>query len=312
MHDKPRLKQQAALEYLTTYGWMILIIALVLIVFLYLGIGNQFSYAPKAQPGTCHVFRPQGPNTTFDISLQGECTSAIPEFAMNFSSPNTGSYVNITGNGVPQSLYGSNSVTVVMWIKPTSFGVHEPGLFYMGDPYPSIYSSNSFGLSLDGALGHGLEVTTWPVFGSVEYYSSLVNVTLNKWNFVAATYNSTSVTISNGTAFQEFTDTLLPRIITANSVMYLGYNQVDVVLQTDPDNFSGQMANVQLYNTSLTQNEITALYYEGIGGHPEALNNLVGWWPLNGDVNDYSGNKRNGASVNVYYTDAWYAGYYVP
>ena len=71
----------------------------------------------------------------------------------------------------------------------------------------------------------------------------------------------------------------------------------------------GYLANVQLYNTSLSNLEINTLYQEGIGGAPINLQNLVGWWPLNGNANDYSGNGNNGMSNNVTYTSDWYSGY---
>ena len=74
----------------------------------------------------------------------------------------------------------------------------------------------------------------------------------------------------------------------------------------------GSFANVQLYNTSLDQNSITALYQEGIGGAPIDLQNLVGWWPLNGNVNDYSGNGNDGTPNNVTYTSSWTSGYSAP
>ncbi len=73
------------------------------------------------------------------------------------------------------------------------------------------------------------------------------------------------------------------------------------------------MADVQLYNTSLDQNSITALYQEGIGGAPIDLQNLVGWWPLNGNANDYSGNGYNGnINGNVLFTDNWLGSYTPP
>ncbi|MEM3860789.1 MAG: LamG-like jellyroll fold domain-containing protein, partial [Candidatus Micrarchaeaceae archaeon] len=57
---------------------------------------------------------------------------------------------------------------------------------------------------------------------------------------------------------------------------------------------SGDLANVQIYNTSLSASEIQALYQEGIGGTPIANAGLVGWWPLDGNANDYSGFGNNG------------------
>ncbi|MGC8648572.1 MAG: hypothetical protein ACP5SJ_03745, partial [Candidatus Micrarchaeia archaeon] len=64
--------------------------------------------------------------------------------------------------------------------------------------------------------------------------------------------------------------------------------------------------------TSLPTSEIQALYQEGIGGAPIDLQNLVGWWPLNGNANDYSGNGNNGAPTNVIFTSGWYSGYTPP
>ena len=76
--------------------------------------------------------------------------------------------------------------------------------------------------------------------------------------------------------------------------------------------FDGYVANVQYYNTALSQGNVAALYKEGIGGVPIDLNNLVGWWPLNGNANDYSGNGNNGNAIDVSFTSGWYKGYTAP
>ncbi|MEM0159706.1 MAG: LamG domain-containing protein, partial [Candidatus Micrarchaeaceae archaeon] len=65
--------------------------------------------------------------------------------------------------------------------------------------------------------------------------------------------------------------------------------------------FSGSMSNYQIYNTSLSANNIQALYTEGIAGVPISNAGLVGWWPLNGNANDYSGFGNNGTATNVFY-----------
>ncbi|MGC9204934.1 MAG: LamG-like jellyroll fold domain-containing protein [Candidatus Micrarchaeia archaeon] len=64
--------------------------------------------------------------------------------------------------------------------------------------------------------------------------------------------------------------------------------------------FNGQMADYQFYNTSLSSSQIKSLYQEGIGGMPYTAN-LVAWWPLNGNANDYSGFGNNGTAYNVFY-----------
>jgi hypothetical protein len=66
--------------------------------------------------------------------------------------------------------------------------------------------------------------------------------------------------------------------------------------------FGGYISNVQIYNASLDAGEVQSMYAEGIGGTPQVLQNLVGWWPLNGDANDYSGKNANGVQTAVTYT----------
>jgi hypothetical protein len=75
--------------------------------------------------------------------------------------------------------------------------------------------------------------------------------------------------------------------------------------------FQGSIANIQVYNATLSPSGINALYREGIGGAPIQLQNLVAWWPLNGNANDYSGNNYNGAATNVIFTTTWTSGYTV-
>ena len=75
---------------------------------------------------------------------------------------------------------------------------------------------------------------------------------------------------------------------------------------------AGYLSNVQIYNTSLDAGQISALYLKGIGAAPIAPQNCVGWWPLNGDVNDYSGNNNNGAATAISYTSSWTSGYTAP
>ena len=76
--------------------------------------------------------------------------------------------------------------------------------------------------------------------------------------------------------------------------------------------FQGSIANVQIYNTTLDAGQMQLLYIRGIGAAPIAPQSIVGWWPLNGDTNDYSGNNNNGAPTNVVYTSSWTGGYTAP
>jgi hypothetical protein len=64
--------------------------------------------------------------------------------------------------------------------------------------------------------------------------------------------------------------------------------------------FNGLLSNVQFYNAALSPAQVNSLYQEGIFGMP-FTSNLVGWWPLNGNAQDYSGNGHNGTATAVVY-----------
>ena len=112
-----RLRSQSAMEYLMTYGWAILIIAVVLGALYYLGVFNTANLAPKAQPGSCKVVRPNGPGTTTFINLAGVCTSQLPMFVGSFDGAS--SYVD-AGNSASLQVT-TNTITLSAWIYVTGF-----------------------------------------------------------------------------------------------------------------------------------------------------------------------------------------------
>ena len=54
--------------------------------------------------------------------------------------------------------------------------------------------------------------------------------------------------------------------------------------------------------TALSSYQVSQLYQRGISGLPLAGANVIGWWPLNGNANDHSGNGDNGAPNQVAFT----------
>ncbi|MGI0100227.1 MAG: LamG-like jellyroll fold domain-containing protein [Candidatus Micrarchaeaceae archaeon] len=61
-----------------------------------------------------------------------------------------------------------------------------------------------------------------------------------------------------------------------------------------PGAFNGAISNVQAYNMSLSGVQASILYHNGIDGMPVQQQNLTGWWPLDGNADDYSGYGNNG------------------
>ena len=118
---------------------------------------------------------------------------------------------------------------------------------------------------------------------------------LNKWEMVTGEYDPVSGIANvylNGTLFASKN---VGKSLTAGQLLplYLGSNSVSGGVSSA---FNGLMSDVQLYNQSLSQNQIISLYSEGIGGSPIIGNNLIAWYPLNGNANDYSGNGSKGST----------------
>lgn len=63
----------------------------------------------------------------------------------------------------------------------------------------------------------------------------------------------------------------------------------------------GAIANLQIYNSTLKQKQVSALYRDGIGALPTITNALLAWYPFDGNANDYSGNGRHAFPINASY-----------
>ncbi len=295
------MKAQSAMEYLMTYGWAILIIAIVLAALFQLGVFSSSTFAPKAPPGSCQVSRPNGPASTQFINTEGVCNGELPQYVAQFNGAS--SYIS-TQLKYPTGT-SSAPFTLSVWIDEGSVGCAD------SNTYCGIFDAD------DGNLGWGLmggegKVDFWiaaSVAGTVQ--DMVFGVPENKWVNVVVTYQQQgSNWISNGYVGGQLIDSAVPRS-PIDLPMPFGF-YIGQARQTNGMIFNGGISNVQFYNTALSANEIKALYLEGIGGAPIKIQNLVGWWPLNGNANDYSGNKNNGATTAVTYISNWEGGYTPP
>ncbi len=287
-----RFALQSAMEYLMTYGWAILIIAVVLAALFELGVFNPMTFAPKASPGSCQVVRPDGVGTTNFISLSGECNGELPQYVAQFNGY-TGPGISISDSNFPSS---NSPVSIFAWVKTTQ-----------NTDYPFVFNYGAYGTSEEdwilGIYSGQVCSDSW-----ADHRCTGPFVANGTWNFIGFTYAGGTNTI-----------------VYINSIPYIGVGSgvpdVQVGSGTRANiggnwynvNFTGYIANVQFYNTALSSNDIQALYQEGTGGAPIKIQNLVGWWPLNGNANDYSGNDNNGVPTSgVSYTNNWYSGYSAP
>jgi len=297
-------KAQSAMEYLMTYGWAILIIAVVLGALFQLGVFNASNFAPKAPPGACQVFRPNGPGTTSFINLEGVCSGELPQYVAVL--PTNTAYITVNKDF---PVFNGGTFSVLAWVywpyttaKPNNFWFNRTiiAVGYCGS------TDNTFTLALNG-------IGQWYAYFCHDNELQVSMAVPGKWYQVAVTfYNATKqfIIYVNGNSAGS--------VIQNNAMLVnapFGIGGAPYSYSQSPYNvtFDGYISNVQLYNTSLSANEIQALYLEGIGGAPINLQHLVGWWPLNGNANDYSGNGNNGVpTAAVSFVSNWWSSYTPP
>lgn len=295
-----RLDLQTAIEYLTVYGWALLIIAVIFIAFFQLNIFSNNSL--RAAPGSCKVIRLNGPYTTGDINTEGFCQNLPPQTVADFSMVSSlkkgkgnssyPSFVEISSpfnSQIQGQVLGFTITSWVYWYGGNSANCQ--GIF-SNVPGPS----SGIGLYAYGG-NNGACGPLWINGSFVKWPDSNQSIPSNRWVFVSATYNE-----SNGTAAVYINNTLFSHA-TITKKSFLTTNSATIGADIWPSgsvySFNGLVTNVQLYDAPLPSAEMTNLYREGIGGDPIDLLYLVGWWPLNGDSIDYSGNGNNGVAYNL-------------
>ncbi len=294
-------KSQSAMEYLMTYGWAILIIAVVLGIMFQLGLFGGGAFTTKRPPNSCEIVRPNGPGTSSYANLEGECNGILPEYVA-FVSNALGGNIRIVTSG---TFSFPNGFSVALWFRSVgggSCGVSEVGTLFSATQLPTG-SNPQFGVGTTSpALMYS---TTWNGLGNSG--PSVAGTPIDgKWHFVALTYNNVASTLyfdgSNSVA-------------STPSYAFTTINEIEIGYGTGQNwcSANASVANLQLYNTSLTGAEAQALWLEGVGGAPVYPTYAYLWWTLNGNANDHSGNDYNGqANSGVSYSSTWTSQYTAP
>ena len=304
------MKLQSAMEYLTTYGWAILIIAIILVAFFALGVFNSNAYSPKAQPGSCSITR----NQYGGASESGVCTNEIPQFVAQFDGSN---YIHGTNNNVGSYIASTHSGTISLWVD---FNTRP-----IASSWTEIFDTQSNNLFFIHADSSNLYVCDTPQ--SSTYPNGYVNcaiiipesdIPIGKFIQITATMGLnpgyTLNYLASGYSTSAHMKLYINGVLIASadtSPTYDGYPS-PFQINSGSAYWEGSMANVQLYDIALSSNEVSAIYQEGIGGPPIDLQDLVGWWPLNGNANDYSGYSNGGTSCGIAYSSNWYGSYSAP
>ena len=289
MSRKEQIRLQSAMEYLMTYGWAILIIAVVLGVLFQLGVFNSANFAPRAPPGSCKVLRPGGPGTNSNLNLVGVCSGELPQYVASF-----GNWASVViSNNANQN---SNSITVSFWLN---LAAYSPVGDYGQLVSKGINTAYFAYMAPSATYPQWSAMTTTPA----QQWANWPAPPLNTWHYYVGTYSSATgylTTYYDGVGSSPLS--LGGNLITSATSLHIGGGTPTI----------GQMANVQVYNISLSASDVQTLYLKGIGGAPIYPQYLVGWWPLNGNATDYSGNNNSGAPTGVVYSSQWLSGYTTP
>lgn len=283
------IRLQSAMEYLMTYGWAILIIAVVLGALYQLGIFGSATSGPRAIAGSCTIFRPNGPGTALSLSLVGQCNQELPQYV--------GVFVGSASVSLPASplLQPSSQITVSMWVSTNAI---------LAEMIP-MYMNPDYLFATDSSPPH--RSMYWEIHvNSVNQLSNSPAINVNQWYHVVGTYDGSNVNLYINGVF-------VSNSAASGSITYSsGSDHIIINEVALPAGMQAYLSNLQVYNSSLSASEVKSLYLEGIGGAPVKPQNLVGWWPLNGDVKDYSGDLNNGVPNGVTFTSTWENGYTPP
>lgn len=181
------------------------------------------------------------------------------------------------------------------WYKiNTLSGYH--GLLFKGTQAPSSGSISEF--AVDSATNRGFTVYGSSGATAANYSGPLNANSVGNWYSFCFTYNSTSAYYYlNGTAHAG----------TVNSGVTPGAGTGALVMGAGTAGYSNvSLANLQLYNSVIAPARVSAIYSQGLFAAPSNKSGLVGWWPLLGDGNDYSGGGHVGFPSNMMYTSANY------
>ncbi len=242
--------------------------------------GNANDYSGMGNNGTIYG------NLTFTKSatatnLNGNTTSLLAGSFNGVSSD-----INI---GNPPTL-AVNTITVIGWI-------YQKGNTATCQDAMAQYGGGSNGWIIRTVEGPGCGGTynydTYVNVGGSWYDCNNGPIPRNTWVQVGLTYDGS--TLKGYTNGQQTCSYEIAGTLAINGATTIGS------YGGPGEYFNGSISNVQIYHTALTDGQVQRLYQEGVAGIPLSTAGLVGWWPLNGNANDYSGMGNNGTATNVVY-----------
>ncbi len=279
-----------------TYGWSILVIAIVLVAAFQLGLFGNNSMVQEIPSGACQIVK-----TAAGSSLAGQCINNPPQYVV-YSGNSLNDYISVDGH-----FFSGYSFTISGWVEWNS-SVLASSPILPGNPNPVDLAF----IESNGMLDFGIRSDLFEIqyCGWQCPLGSGSKIVGNEWHDMALTWDNQSHTLIIFEDGKQMVST------TAASVNIIENAPIRLAggagIGCCNEAMDGLVSNVQIYNTSLSPSEIYSLYLEGIGGAPIDPVHIIGWWPLNGNANDYSGNGHGGTPTGISYTSSWSSDYVQP
>ena len=192
----------------------------------------------------------------------------------------------------------TRNITIEAWIKLESvngFNVHpivnkwgKAGNYSYYFYYLEEYNHLSLAISDNG--------TAPGDHANYLYSDSSLGISVGVWYYVAVSWNASTSTASfylNGAPAGYATGTITS-IFDSGEPFQIGREGPHSYL------FDGAIDEVRIWSDARTATEIADNYQDELSGDK---NNLKGYWPLNGNLNDYSGNGNH----LTHSSEAWYS-----
>jgi regulation of enolase protein 1 (concanavalin A-like superfamily) len=180
-----------------------------------------------------------------------------PNTAAQFTNGGTNSFVTI-----PPLNLNTNTVTITAWIYPVGTPGNYCGLAFCR----SGGDASGLGFTSNGQLGY-----TWNQNNPNTWrWNSFLFPPLNQWSFVALVISPASAIIylCNTNGVQYATNAIAHTAEAFNATMLIGGDTADG--GNGDRTFNGIMDEVAVFNTSLNQNQVLNLYFNGVAVPPQA------------------------------------------
>ena len=214
-----------------------------------------------------------------------------PSHMLYASFNGVNSYVqasNITSFNTP-----TNTMTISGWVK-----------YAAGEPSSIGWLAvrvNAYGL---GACGTTLTVCyyNWGAPAGTGTKLSNAMLTPNTWYMMTAVINNPANSLASAnteTIYLNGVEVLSGALSLASTA-----NALDIGACASCNQYlDGGISNLQAYGSALTQSQIEQLYQQGISATPLLNSQIISWFPLDGNTNDYSNpqNQAAGIASNIVY-----------